>query len=429
MEENNQENNEKKPEDNLQDKDVQEKPEDNKEQQENKEQAEEHKEELIEDKEPKVPKKMKIKKTAIWKSVSAALLILLIASIYTGGFSSVGSEDNTAIQTTGDSIILLNDKRCAECDTTGLKAQLQTVFPEAEFTEIDYNEDQGKDIYDENELSTLPAVLFKDSVKDKEGYSNIENYLEEKGDYLLLKIGATFDPEAEICDNEKDDDGDGDIDCDDEDCSSEWKCMEKKEKPEVELFVMSHCPYGTQIEKGMIPVMETLGDKADIKIKFCDYAMHGEKELDEQIQQYCIQEEQEDKYLDYLKCFLKDEDSEGCLEEADIDKTKLNTCIGIIDAKYKVSDNFEDKSTYKGQFPTFNVFKEEVDKYGVGGSPTLVINGVTASAGRDPSSLLDAVCTGFSETPQECEEELTSDMPSPGFGFEITGNTVAGDCV
>lgn len=35
---------------------------------------------------------------------------------------------------------------------------------------------------------------------------------------------------------------------------------------------MSHFPYGTQIEKGMIPVMETLGNKADIGIKFVNYA-------------------------------------------------------------------------------------------------------------------------------------------------------------
>src|SRR3989344_3434948 len=35
----------------------------------------------------------------------------------------------------------------------------------------------------------------------------------------------------------------------------------KKEKPEVELFVMSHCPYGTQIEKGILPAINALGGK------------------------------------------------------------------------------------------------------------------------------------------------------------------------
>jgi len=30
--------------------------------------------------------------------------------------------------------------------------------------------------------------------------------------------------------------------------------LPKQDKAKVELFVMSHCPYGTQIEKGIIPV-------------------------------------------------------------------------------------------------------------------------------------------------------------------------------
>jgi len=31
--------------------------------------------------------------------------------------------------------------------------------------------------------------------------------------------------------------------------------LPKTAKPKVELFVMSHCPYGTQAEKAMIPVV------------------------------------------------------------------------------------------------------------------------------------------------------------------------------
>lgn len=36
---------------------------------------------------------------------------------------------------------------------------------------------------------------------------------------------------------------------------------EKSDKPKVELFVMSHCSYGTQIEKGIVPVAKLLRDK------------------------------------------------------------------------------------------------------------------------------------------------------------------------
>jgi len=63
----------------------------------------------------------------------------------------------------------------------------------------------------------------------------------------------------------------------------------KSDKPTVELFIMSHCPYGTQVEKGILPVTKTLGDKIDFDLKFVYYAMHGEKEAYEQLNQYCIQ--------------------------------------------------------------------------------------------------------------------------------------------
>jgi predicted heme/steroid binding protein len=64
----------------------------------------------------------------------------------------------------------------------------------------------------------------------------------------------------------------------------------KSDKPIVELFVMSYCPYGTQAEKGIIPVYELLGSKIDSSIKFVHYILHGEKETQENYRQICIRE-------------------------------------------------------------------------------------------------------------------------------------------
>jgi glutaredoxin len=204
----------------------------------------------------------------------------------------------------------------------------------------------------------------------------------------------------------------------------------KSDKPKVELFVMSHCPYGTQIEKGLLPVLETLGDKIDFELKFCDYAMHGEKELDEELQQYCVQKEAPDKLISYLKCFLKDGDfSDGCFKETGIDKSKIDSCVAVADKQFKVKENFKDQSTYKGRFPTFNIYKSDVTKYGVGGSPTLVINGKKTSSARDSASLLKTICASFNNPPEECSKQLSSDSPSPGFGFSAGGaGGAAGGC-
>lgn len=203
----------------------------------------------------------------------------------------------------------------------------------------------------------------------------------------------------------------------------------KSDKPVVELFVMSHCPYGTQIEKGIIPVVNTLKDKIDFKVKFVYYAMHGKTEVDEQLRQYCIQEEQNSKYLDYLTCFLKDGNSESCLATVDVDKAKLDSCIAETDSEYGITQSFNDKSTWlSGQFPPFDIYKEENIKYGVQGSPTLVINGVQVSSARDSASLLSTICSAFNTMPNECSTQLSSETPSPGFGFETTGAATTASC-
>jgi len=361
--------------------------------------------------------------------VSDAMDINIIGGMPTGNVVNPAVTTTTSTTTTLSpkplNVIVLNDKRCPECVKVmpSLLAQLKTLFPGMNVKELDYNSDEGKGLYDTLGLKYLPAILFDDSVKDSANYNSIQRYLEKKGDYLSLRIGANFDPTAEICDNGIDDNGDGKVDCDDPTCRNNWVCMPRLDKPTVELFVMSYCPFGAQMEKGILPVVELLGDKINFTVKFCSYAMHGKKELDEQILQYCIQRDFSDKYLSYLRCFLKEGKTDECITEVGIDKEKLNSCIQQVDREYKITENYNDKSTWlNGRFPTFDIYKEENEKYGITGSPGLVINGVVARVGRDPASLLDAICLGFKEKPEECNENLSSTTPKPGFGFSGSVN-------
>ena len=203
----------------------------------------------------------------------------------------------------------------------------------------------------------------------------------------------------------------------------------KSDKPTVELFVMSYCPYGTQIEKGMLPVLTALGNKIDFKLQFCSYAMHGEKELSENLLQYCIQKEQPTKLNAYLTCFLESSISSSCLDTAKIDKNKLNTCVSKTDAAFKVTSNFTNKVGYQGSYPGFDVDKAANDKYNVGGSPTLIINGEEISSARDSASLLKTICSAFNKAPKECETVLSGVSPSAGFGSGTAANATAADCV
>lgn len=207
------------------------------------------------------------------------------------------------------------------------------------------------------------------------------------------------------------------------------KDIPKTDKPKVELFVMAFCPYGTQIEKGMLPVVNTLKDKIDFQVKFCDYSMHGKQEIDEQLNQYCIETEQAGKYLSYLKCFLDAGKGADCLKSTGIDQTKMSACVAKTDAKFKVTANYNDKTTWlSGQYPLFDVYKDDNTKYNVQGSPTLVINGVESSAGRDATSLLKAICGAFNTQPEECKTVLSTTAPSTGFGFDASGPNSAASC-
>ncbi|MBD3313814.1 hypothetical protein GF345_05210 [Candidatus Woesearchaeota archaeon] len=204
----------------------------------------------------------------------------------------------------------------------------------------------------------------------------------------------------------------------------------KSDKPEVELFVMSHCPFGTQAEKGIIPAIKTLRDEVDFNIRFVYYAMHGETEVKEQLNQYCIQEEQNSKYLDYLECFLESGNGDECLEQANIDMQKLEACVESTDEEFAVIESLEDQSSWlNGNYPLFNVDSDLNEEYGVGGSPTLIINGVRSGAGRNPASYIEAICGAFTVEPDECDTaELSSVNPSPGFGYDTSGSASAGGC-
>lgn len=185
----------------------------------------------------------------------------------------------------------------------------------------------------------------------------------------------------------------------------------KADEPAVELFVMTHCPYGTQAEKGMVPVLKLLNGKIDGTIRFVHYFMHGEEEEQETYRQVCIREEQGEKYLAYLECFLESSDSESCLAKSGVNKAKVENCVGDGHAKAYYE---EDSELSQG--------------YGVQGSPTLIINGVESGAGRSPASYLSGICDAFNNAPSECSEQLSSANPSPGFGSGTAATGTAAQC-
>jgi len=332
--------------------------------------------------------------TATWilGAVSVVLLVLFIASIATSGFG--GSSGSTSV--TGKTL-----------SASDVKAKTETYLKNAvagqTFT-VDSVTDTGS-LY---QINLTVAGRPYNSYASKDGSLLFPSAIDMTAPVQPAAAAAAQQPTV----------------------------VPKTDKPTVELFVMSHCPFGTQAEKGILPAVRTLGDKVDFKIRFVYYAMHGEKEVKEQLTQYCIQTEQNDKYLKYLACFLNDSVGQGsadasnaCVVSTGVDKAKLDACKVTADTQFNVMKNFNDKASWlSGQFPKFDTDAALNTKYNVGGSPTLVINGVNSNAGRDSASFLAGICAAFNNAPAECQTQLSATPPGAGFGYDSVGAANAAGC-
>lgn len=206
--------------------------------------------------------------------------------------------------------------------------------------------------------------------------------------------------------------------------------VEKRDTPDVKLFIMSYCPYGLQAQKMFLPVYDLLKDKANMGIYFVDYVMHDKKEIDENLNQYCIQKNEKNKFSNYLSCFVQSGDSQKCLAEVGIDQAKLSSCISETDAQYQIYSQYDDKSTWlNGTYPKFDINADLNENYGVGGSPTIVINDKIVNVSpRSPEKFKEIICSAFSSAPAECSQVLSGDAASAGIGGGTDNSDSNGGC-
>ncbi len=187
----------------------------------------------------------------------------------------------------------------------------------------------------------------------------------------------------------------------------------KTARPSVDMYVMSFCPYGTQAETVMSPVVKLLGTKADIRIRYITTvagstadsidSLHGPSEAKEDLRQACINKYYPDKYWSYLDAFNQacypswqnnavfDSCRKNTTATLSIDSTKIDTCAlgseGIALLKSDEAASNKDQAT---------------------ASPMLFINGVKYSGARNPEAFKQAICNSFETAPTECSTVLAS---------------------
>ncbi len=198
----------------------------------------------------------------------------------------------------------------------------------------------------------------------------------------------------------------------------------KSDKPKVELFVMSFCPYGVQAEDIMKPVADLLGSGAEIKVRFIAksgdninsiQSLHGAVEAKEDLRQLCMIKNYPDKYWNYLSVFNK-----NCYPLYR-NETALDSCWkssaaaqGIDSAKIESCVNSDGLALLKAD-------EQAANSYGVSGSPSLIINGATYSGARNSEGYKNAICSAFNNPPAECSQNV-------GTASQAAGAAPSGGC-
>jgi len=176
-------------------------------------------------------------------------------------------------------------------------------------------------------------------------------------------------------------------------------------KPQIDFFVMSYCPYGNQAEEGIGPVYANLKSKALFvphyivsKSGTTYSSLHGVQEFNQDIREICV-----NKYLGidaYFKFVLAmnknctSGNADTCWENVarnlGLDVDRIKTC------QQAESSTLADKEI------------EVAKALGVSGSPTVYVEGVLYSGGRTPQAYQQALCQGFDTAPPECATALSN---------------------
>ncbi|MCS7134866.1 MAG: thioredoxin domain-containing protein [Candidatus Aenigmarchaeota archaeon] len=194
------------------------------------------------------------------------------------------------------------------------------------------------------------------------------------------------------------------------------------DKPKVDLYVMSFCPFGIQAENAMKPVFDLLKNKAEFNILFIanvngeDYksvdSLHGLNEALENLRQICVM-----KYYDqttFWKYLM--EINANCFSVYR-DEKALDACWRSAAKKFNIDDKKIDEcSKSKEALEILKQHENLVKQNKVRGSPTLIINGKTYNGPRTPEAFKEAICTAFNKVPAECSTKLE------GNSTQVTGS-------
>lgn len=244
--------------------------------------------------------------------------------------------------------------------------------------------------------------LFKATVSV--GQQEIVSYLTKDGKKFFPQVMDIAETEAKAQEDKKQEEAENN------------KVMPKADKPTVDLYVMSFCPYGNKAEDTMKPVYDLLKNKADFNFHYIVssngdqiQSLHGQKETDQNMREACVLKNYgKDKWFSLVTYVNKNCGSDGACWEAGAKAAGLNTA--------KINDCMKAEGV-----ALMKADEKKANEAGASGSPTMLINGTSTKAAYqygNSEAYKKAICDTFNTAPEECAKTLSTE----------TSTTQGGSC-
>jgi len=305
--------------------------------------------------------------------------------------------------------IVLNDKECGSCDTTQIVAVSAGYFKNLDMREVDVNDAEGQELVESLGITLLPAYIFDGNVVNTDTWQSVPDLrgaFEMVGDAFKLRdsvTGASYYVSEDARNSFYESIG----------------VTKGDNRPQIDFFVMSYCPYGNVAEEAIEPVYQALKNSADFNPHFVIYSnyngggpdyclddeskycsMHGVQELNQDIREFCVAKHMGmDEWFEFVlemndKCNYQNADScwEGVASDLGLDTTVISDCeeneaMDILAAELELGNSL-----------------------GVSGSPTVFIDGDKFNGDRSAEGYMQGLCNSFDTAPEECADVDLSDV-------------------
>lgn len=199
------------------------------------------------------------------------------------------------------------------------------------------------------------------------------------------------------------------------------KEIPKTDKPTVDLYVMSFCPFGNKAEDTLKSVYDLLKNKVNFNFHYIVTidgdnvtSLHGEKEVAQNEREACVLKNYgKDKWFSFVSYVNSNCGSDGACWEAGaksvgVDSIKISACVGSQGVALM-------KENGKASVAA-----------GANGSPTMIVNGVTSKVVYqygNSETYKQEICGAFKKAPAECSKTLSTATTTAQGGSCATGNT------